>query len=158
MNLDLSKLTDTGSHMVIKREIKLPNFSFRHQEIETPFPFQLDLDIYSTKDSIVLSGNLTGKLVLICSRCLEKFNYPVNIELQEECLKKEISDLKYFDLTDIFQENILLDLPIKPICSKECKGLCPICGQNLNEGECNCKQESIDPRMAKLKGYFAEDN
>jgi uncharacterized protein len=158
MNLDLSNLTDTGSHMVIKREVKLQNFSFRHQEIETPFPFQLDLDIYSTKDSFVLSGYLRGKLVLICSRCLEKFNYPVNIELQEEYLKKEISDLEYFDLTDIFQENLLLTLPIKPICSKECKGLCPICGQNLNEGECNCKQEFIDPRMAKLKDYFAEDN
>ncbi|MDI3546479.1 MAG: hypothetical protein PWR10_131 [Halanaerobiales bacterium] len=158
MKIDLSNLKDMGSRKIIKKEIELPDFNFRHQEIETPFPFQLNLDIYSTRDSFILTGDLSGELVLTCSRCLEKFNQDIDIKLEEEILKSEIEDPDHFDLTDIFIENILLAIPIKPICSEDCKGLCPVCGQNLNEDECDCDQEIIDPRLAKLREFFDEDD
>lgn len=54
------------------------------------------------------------------------------------------------DLFSLVRDDILLELPIKHLCSESCLGLCPQCGQNLNEGKCNCKKEAVDPRMAIL--------
>jgi uncharacterized protein len=43
---------------------------------------------------------------------------------------------------------------MKPLCSEDCKGICPQCGQDLNEGECDCEIETVDPRLAKLKEFY----
>ncbi|RME68679.1 MAG: DUF177 domain-containing protein, partial [Nitrospirae bacterium] len=55
------------------------------------------------------------------------------------------------DITSIVQEQILLNLPMKPLCMPECKGLCPRCGMNLNTGTCDCPRTEIDPRWSALK-------
>ena len=54
------------------------------------------------------------------------------------------------DLSDLVRDDILLELPIKHLCSEDCLGLCPTCGQNLNEGKCSCTKTAVDPRMAVL--------
>jgi len=55
------------------------------------------------------------------------------------------------DLTEPIISSILLSLPMKTICDEDCKGICPNCGRDLNEGQCNCEDKNIDPRLAKLK-------
>ncbi len=55
------------------------------------------------------------------------------------------------DLTNGLKENLLLAIPMKIVCSKDCKGLCLICGINLNEAKCNCKKTAVDPRWAGLE-------
>lgn len=157
MKIDLSNLKETGSHKTIKKKTDLPDLDFRNQIIETPFPFQLNLDIYNSSDSFIFTGNLKGELVLVCSRCLEKFNYLIDAQLEEEVLKREIQNPERFEMTDLLIENILLSIPIKPICDMECQGLCSVCGQNLNENKCDCEQDIVDPRLAKLKEFFTED-
>jgi uncharacterized protein len=62
-----------------------------------------------------------------------------------------IPETGILDLSTIFREYLLLDIPIQPVCSPTCKGLCPICGGNLNETECNHPEVDIDPRMAVLQ-------
>ncbi len=158
MKVDLSNLKDIGSHKSIKKKLDFPDISFRNQEIETPSPFLLTLDIYNSSDSYILSGELKGKLILSCSRCLEKFDHHISVNLEKEFSKDEIDDPAALDLTDFYIENILLTIPIKPICDEDCKGLCPQCGQNLNENECNCEQEFVDLRLARLKDFFDEDD
>jgi uncharacterized protein len=54
------------------------------------------------------------------------------------------------DLSAVLSEQVVIDVPMKPVCSEECKGLCPNCGADLNEGECNCKEDKTDPRLAPL--------
>lgn len=54
------------------------------------------------------------------------------------------------DLFSLVRDDILLELPVRHLCSEHCLGLCPRCGQNLNEGRCGCKTEAVDPRMAIL--------
>lgn len=154
MNLNLNSLKEIGSHKRIEKKIEISDVEYRHQVIEIPYPFDVLLDIYCTAGSFVITGTLTGKLLLFCSRCLEKFEYNIEIEIDEEIMKNEIEDLENFDLTELFTENILLSIPIKPICSEECKGLCTVCGQDLNQAECDCDQEMIDPRLAKLKEFY----
>lgn len=62
----------------------------------------------------------------------------------------EVPDFE-LELDDLVVSDILLDLPGKYLCSETCKGLCPDCGCNLNEGECNCRKGNIDPRLEILK-------
>ena len=57
------------------------------------------------------------------------------------------------ELDDLVLSDILLELPLKYLCSDDCKGLCERCGKNLNEGECDCKGKEIDPRLAVLQKW-----
>lgn len=156
MIIDLSGFEETENVREVSRKVSLDNFEFRHQEIEIPEPINLDLDIYNTGDSFVFTGSLQGNIRLECSRCLEPFALTIDIELKTEIEKSEIDNLEQVDLTPVIKENILLAIPIKPLCSEDCQGLCPRCGQNLNKGQCDCDPESVDPRLAKLKNFFAE--
>ncbi len=156
MILDLSDFKEIGSKREIEEKIKIDNIKFRGKKIEIPELFKLQLTIYNTSDTFVFTGKLTGKLLLECSRCLEEYKYPVEIDLNEEIEKEDIENLKEVDLSKLFIENILLSIPIKPLCSQDCKGLCPECGQNLNESQCDCDTETLDPRMAKLKDLLDE--
>ena len=58
------------------------------------------------------------------------------------------------DLDELLREDILLDLPTKYLCRDDCKGLCPKCGKDLNEGECDCDRREIDPRLEILKSLL----
>jgi len=92
-----------------------------------------------TKFTGVVTVNLTLKALMSvsCSRCLDEFsidlkkslklNYPVN------------SSVQAIDLDHDIREEILLDYPVKFLCSPDCKGLCPKCGQNLNQSRCSCE-------------------
>ena len=55
------------------------------------------------------------------------------------------------ELDDLLREDILLELPAKYLCKPNCKGLCPQCGKNLNEGKCGCSDHQIDPRLEVLR-------
>jgi uncharacterized protein len=100
-----------------------------------------------------------------CDRCLEKFTkeiiaksqiiYTEDFGLIDGENEPEIIYLKPGEEEICISENIrqfiLLNVPIKLLCSENCKGLCPNCGENLNISKCNCKEELIDPRWEKLK-------
>lgn len=158
MNLDLSNLKEIGSSKSIKKKVSLTGFKHYNQDIETPNLFDLELDIYNTEDYYVFSGSLEGILIMICSRCLEKFEYKIELQIDEELLKTEIENPERINLNEIIMENIILSLPMKYLCSKDCKGLCSHCGQNLNLGECDCDTTVIDPRLAKLKDFYKVDD
>ncbi|MDQ4078894.1 MAG: DUF177 domain-containing protein [Chloroflexota bacterium] len=122
---------------------------------------------------ILVTGKLETVLEVNCNRCLEPFDQPVVIELEEEFHpsmdlvtgaslpqgqeddKATFIDEKHIiDLTEVVRQDFLLALPTTPLCRAECKGLCPQCGLNLNEGQCDCPTESIDPRWDVLKALL----
>ncbi len=117
---------------------------------------------------VTVEGDVTASVWLQCSRCLEMFVTPVELHLsltylpveslteEHHEIKKDEAELGFYkddelDITAVVQEQILLHLPMKPLCSPQCKGLCPICGTNLNQQMCNCTSEDIDPRWSALK-------
>ena len=55
------------------------------------------------------------------------------------------------DIDQLITEQILLAVPMKPLCNSKCPGICPVCGKNLNEGKCNCKTDKVDPRLLPLE-------
>jgi uncharacterized protein len=108
---------------------------------------------------ILVRGHLQGHLQLACSRCLENFVLPVEgdfdlllapgpeqISSQDEELTAADLDVDYYsgellDLGAILREQIILLMPLKPLCTEECQGLCPRCGAVLNQEKCACKKE-----------------
>lgn len=69
---------------------------------------------------------------------------------------EETYEGKQIDLRPALREGVLLNVPPSPLCSDDCKGLCPTCGKDLNEGDCRCDRTAVDPRWAALKGIQLE--
>ena len=96
-----------------------------------------------------------------CSRCLEEVSYPVSMQVMKEL---DFSDLdeedssyiedKYLDLDILIFDEVVPKLPSRVLCKEDCKGLCPVCGTNLNEKECGCDRTVADPRMAAIQDIF----
>ena len=121
-----------------------------------------------TNRGILVQGALHTKVPVECSRCLEVFDYPLTINIEEEYFPVidvnsgtsiEVPDEPgsltidahhILDLSEAIRQNALLAIPMKVLCRKDCAGLCQECGKNLNEGQCNCHAEQIDPRWSKL--------
>lgn len=122
---------------------------------------QGQLMLTRTSQGIWVDGTLTGATTAECARCLELFTLPLNIRLQElfyypasnapSLTDYVITDDGTLNLTNPIREQLVLDVPIRPLCKPDCKGLCSQCGENLNLGECNCDQETIDPRLEGLR-------
>ncbi|MFW6381734.1 MAG: YceD family protein [Bacillota bacterium] len=156
MKIDLSILEEVGSVEQVTGKLKLANFEFRQREIKIPGALQLDLEVYRSRNSYVLTGKVTGELILECSRCLEPYKHHLEVQIEKEIDTSEIENIKAFYINPIILNNIILSIPMKPLCSPDCKGLCPECGQNLNQGQCECDTEMVDPRLAKLEDFFEE--
>jgi uncharacterized protein len=114
-----------------------------------------------TNRGIFSEGRLHSQVQLECARCLETFAQPLDLHLEAQFglspVRPQgdtifpISAKGIVDLTPALQEQILLDLPMRPLCKPDCRGLCIECGKNLNEGSCDCVKETIDPRLVKLR-------
>ncbi len=151
MILDLSELLEVGSSRNYLKELEVDHIEFRGKEISIKGPIKIDLDVLKTDASFVLTGELEVSLILKCSRCLKEYAHPIEVEISDEFMIEDIEDLKNVDVFPILVSDIILEIPIKPLHDENCKGLCSFCGQDLNEGECDCEEEIVDPRLAKLK-------
>ena len=119
------------------------------------------IEFTRTNRGIFGEGQLHSQVQLECARCLETFSQPIDFHLESQFgfppIKPQgwatfpIGVKGILDLTEALREQILLDLPMRPLCRPDCRGLCIKCGKNLNEGPCDCVQETIDPRLAGLK-------
>lgn len=134
-------------------------------------PVTAEGSLYRAGVTVYLSGTVKAVLGLECSRCLKSFSHtveaPVSVVFmpeqpggatggQDSRAEAEDADIQSYDgdkinLKPPFFDQVALDIPIQPLCSEGCKGLCPVCGADLNEGECGCDREDIDPRFAVLK-------
>jgi len=158
MKIDLTVLEEAGSTKNIDSEVGFEDVNFRNQIIKLPELLVLNIDIYTTQNSFVFTGDLKGELVIECSRCLKPYSYKFDVEINKEIAKEDIEDLKNFDLNNMLLEDIYMAIPLKPLCSKDCKGICEKCGQNLNEAECDCEEDNVDPRLAKLNDFYNDDS
>lgn len=120
--------------------------------------------------AILVQGKARAEFKAECHRCLKEFTLGVEAEFQEQYYKafhrpspmsdcEEEEVLTYAgDAVDISKEvnsHLALSLPIQLSCSSECRGLCPVCGKDLNDGECACTKEEGDIRLAPLAQLYA---
>lgn len=111
---------------------------------------------------ITLNAEITFTYDEVCSRCLKEFNnkitanFNANIvdEINENSEAEDVEILikdGVINIDDAIKQIIYLSIPMKALCKEDCKGICPICGIDLNTGTCECNDFVIDPRLEKLK-------
>ncbi|REE94372.1 uncharacterized protein A8990_101166 [Paenibacillus taihuensis] len=150
-----------------------------HSSLDTDWLKQVRKDIISTspmevkmtawgEDAVAhVEGEVSVDADLACSRCLEPTHTHVVVPFHErfkpaaKLTGDEEEDIipveeDKLDLEPFLEEMLMLALPFVPLCKEDCKGLCHSCGTNLNEQNCGCQTDRIDPRLAALKDLFKE--
>lgn len=130
-------------------------------------PLQGSFSATRTSEGVYLSGHLTSSMPLICVRCLEEANQPIDIMLDDLFYYPAhtapdgeyiIGEDGFADLAPLVRETAILAIPVQTLCKPDCQGLCIECGQNLNEADCGCEPDDIDPRLAALKDFLHTEN
>lgn len=153
-----SKKSTAGTTRRVKTSCTLEPLTMGDRDFFFPSPLKLDVVLYVQEESIYMEGELHLTLGMECSRCLEEMTIDFCIPFSEEFQHhgEEVEE-DFIDVTGRVLENIILEIPQKPLCQEECKGLCPHCGEERNKRECGCEEESIDPRLAVLEEYFKRE-
>ncbi len=132
-------------------------------------PVKATFHLEREANGVLANGVFTTTAVVQCSRCAEPVSIPISdsftvlfteaddtsraedVELSASDLDVGVMRDDRLDLTQLLRENILLNVPLQPLCRAECRGLCPQCGINLNESSCRCRIEDGDPRLLPLQ-------
>lgn len=160
MKIIISEIPKEGLDTEFEEKIQWNTFSS---------PIRARLRIEKVGTEVTVKGNLAAEIALQCSRCLNKFYREVEIpvdavyhpaeelkgdehhEIAAEELNMDFYTGDELDLIDLLKEQVILNIPMKPLCSDLCKGICPRCGTDLNADTCKCSNENIDLRFEGLK-------
>ena len=146
----------------IDYKFEIPQFKFEGDMIKSSGPCEVIGEISSDSDILILNAEIKVDLEMICSRCLDTFIYPIDIDIEERFTTNSKSEDDeavvviddVLDITEIVETSIISTLPIKRVCKEDCKGLCQECGCNLNSNTCSCDKEDVDIRFESLRGLF----
>jgi uncharacterized protein len=132
-------------------------------------PVVLALDVQDAARDVVARGRLRGEAELACRRCMTPVRYELDedltfvfragvtpVEAEQEEVYALAERAQELDLAVPLREHVLLAVPEYVNCSETCRGLCPLCGTNLNESSCDCAVEDEDPRWAALRRLRSE--
>ncbi len=131
-------------------------------------PWHLKGRIFNEGDVLLLTADVEGNIILQCGACLESYvqdlDFPIEARLKSAPDQENPDYFVYkgneVDLSEIVLEFLLSELPIRRRCREDCKGLCPVCGANRNDGECSCNgtkdpELTVDERLKPLRDYFS---
>jgi uncharacterized protein len=164
MKIIIDDLTSEPLHLA--EEIPKETYSGEFELLEN---VRFDIQIFKSGIKVKISGHVSASVALTCSRCLKKFpfrietshtlQYQPSFDMDEEenvrLRKDELSIIYYtepvINLYEDIRQTILLAIPLKPVCSENCRGICPSCGANLNFEKCSCGAHAYNPQFEKLK-------
>ena len=124
---------------------------------------------YMEEGKLQIEGNCKLTVTIPCDRCLEpvatefELNFSRitkgNVTDEDKVESEDLDEANYIDgytldVDQLISSEILIGWPTKILCSEDCKGICNVCGQNLNQGTCNCEDTSLDPRMSVIRDVF----
>ena len=161
MLLGLSKIIDNpGASVAFSTSVDLSDLRYG---VTYPVsePVMAQGVVRNTAGVLLMKGSVTTTIHGVCDRCAGEFHrdidFPIDVVLVTELSNEENEDEWVFplegdsaDLDDIVRTVFVLNLDSKLLCKDDCKGLCPQCGKNLNDGPCLCQKE-LDPRFAALR-------
>jgi len=150
VKIDINKIPLEG--LTLEEEVNPSGLDLETDIVKFLEPIKIRAEVSKITNAVTVNLSLSGSMHLNCSRCLREFNVALKkiLRLNYQVNKSEpIIDTstslechgersRTIDLNQDIREEIILDYPIKPLCNPDCKGLCPKCGKNLNEGGCSC--------------------
>jgi uncharacterized protein len=134
-------------------------------------PAQVTARLVNAGDSIGGYFEVSSGAHMLCSRCLKPVLVPIDMEFmvvyqqapatpgKDDGLEHEVVlyTENRIDVSDDVRQHLVLELPMKPVCGPSCKGLCPRCGRDLNEGDCDCPKTDENPGMSVLKDLLKRE-
>lgn len=131
---------------------------------------RIKLKVANAGSRILLRGGVEASVELSCSRCVEPFIMEMSVKIDEDFVEEKSPEAKFsedadpksldiftyresenqIEIEEVIRQNLISEIPLRPLCSEDCRGLCPVCGKNLNSRECKCVKEEIDPGLAPL--------
>ena len=167
------RLKGAGSALPISGHIDQSGYSLGEHEFSLPDGIDYDLVLTNAGEGILASGMVRTHVVGTCDRCLERAEFDIASEVDEYFLFEApaedelgddedevdyslVGDDDAIDLAGPIMAAILMETPYVVLCREDCKGLCPTCGANLNEGDCGCaakhaEQAASSNPFSKLK-------
>ena len=166
MILDLREFKTFPAHTLLVGDPE--NFVLDFEGLTKVIEVSHKLDIQHSGEEYFCQGKIDASILIECSRCLKEFERQlaektdfIACSKPDEEEKENIQDNEdyaYFigsdiqvDITEITRQAIILAVSMKPLCNENCRGLCQVCGTNLNDSTCSCVKETIDPRWEGLK-------
>ncbi len=160
MKVDISKVKTSESKLLVEGNLEFGTVEFDGSE----FKFEnvsLTGEIVNIGGSLELRANVKGGYETSCARCLKPVMSSFDADIYEDLTDEEVGELvskngNEWDIKELVLSDVLLELPQKVLCEDECKGLCPDCGKDLNEGPCSCVKDDWDVRFDILKNFKAD--
>lgn len=166
MRLNLSPiLREPGGRIPFSFRLDLSELSF-NGEHPISYPLEVSGEVRNAAGALMLTAQAETTLELTCDRCARSFSRNKTLAIDtlvaasledEENTDIVLLDGNVLDLEEAVTTAFILDMDTKNLCSEDCKGLCPRCGANLNDGPCGCKPEQ-DPRLAALTQLLNDGN
>lgn len=168
MKILISEIPDEGLELEIEEALSAG-------VVKLISPVKGNLSVNKVGQELIIEGEITTKAEFECSRCLKNYTdeicVPVAViyhpleELKAEGkyeIKDDELDMGFyaadeFDLLELIKEQLVLNVPMKLLCSEECKGICPKCGTDLNINKCNCSLTEVDSRLEILKDLLRRE-
>lgn len=168
----LINLSDVISdqHKTVAETVQLEMDTFQNRRDTFPIVHKepVHVTVSHIKDKeLRIQADTKVSVLIPCDRCLEDveqeflldFTKIVDLgtpdaELKEGFDESNFIDGYYLDVDKMLYNEILIGWPTKVLCSEDCKGICNVCGQNLNKGTCDCEDTSLDPRMSVVRDLF----
>lgn len=159
MNIELRRFFESDD---IRQDF---DYEFTAEDVLFASPIAVKGTIKNSTGIVSLSAEAQFTVSTQCAKCAKdiskKLTVPVKHSLVNHLNDEDndeyilVEDMN-FSLDDLVLEDVYLSFPSRFLCKDDCKGLCPYCGKDLNEGKCGCKKE-IDPRLAALQQLLADD-
>lgn len=170
MFVDINELRDRDEPLLVVKDFTEGELDVAKDIRGLRRPVHSECQVSLLGEKIHVEGLLGADLELTCVRCLKAFGSSIerefSVDYQPDPMVREgeefsltYSDLdidfyrdQRLDVSGLISEQVVLAVPMKPVCHEQCKGLCDQCGADLNEGDCDCKPCGVDPRFAVLEG------
>lgn len=174
LEISLKEIPSDGLDYV--REVTRTDLDLVQGDPEFKGPLEFTASIHAGENEAWVDGDFRGTLVQECVRCLESFDSVLDIPVtayyqgqevitakqkskssktEEDSNSEEIDSFPLLNdglnLADMLREQLILSIPIQPLCTEHCQGLCPVCGQNLNQRQCGCEVQTGTSPFAILK-------
>lgn len=166
----LKVVTAEDKTMHLDAEIEMEEFCTKSGRFPVVEKAPVQFRIRHVKNrQVLISGKARLVIAIPCDRCLKEVPYEFEIEFEKDVNLNELNQSEAHDETaeeknyidgynldvdKLLYNEILIGWPMKILCCEDCKGICNVCGQNLNEGTCDCEDTSLDPRMSVIRDVF----
>ena len=157
MNIVLSIFTiSINKYMTHEADFSLTSFRSRLGDFPIVRKAPVTLQIRNEENAAVfVKGTVDIDVMIPCARCLEEVRTPIRFDIDKGLVDEEMEEPDYLigfelDVDKLVYAEILVNWPMRVLCKDDCKGICKVCGMNLNKGACSCQRTELDPRMAAI--------